>query len=263
MRLRSVFLEPNERSHLEGSMKIPCSVWRQTMRNAHQRFGILEFTKRMKDTTTHIQLRLDRFIGEIEGERKSRAHLISVVGGDADVGAIGAAINEQSYFTVQGPGLTPVTVTLGEGAQCFRGTINVAGRRPIRHLVAISAELAQTRPGADPEGKRTVLCNNAPVFVLYRIGQRFGLPVMQEWAGWFTEELSRRAAISPLPGLGCSPVLVSGTKKQFLKWIGNALRQKRIRFPENNGPVHWRSVHSFFRVGEAVPEEEYSMEEIQ
>jgi len=231
------------------------------MRNAHQRFGILEFTKRMKDTTTHIQLRLDRFIGELEGERKSRAHLISVVGGDADVGAIAAAINEQSCFTVQGPGLTPVTVTLGEGTQCFRGTINVAGRKPIRHLVAISAELAQTRPGADPKGKRTVLCDDAPVFVLYRVGQRFGLPVIQEWAGWFKEELSRRTAISPLPGLGCSPVLISGTKKQFLKWIGSALRQKRIRFPGNNGPVHWRLVQNFFRLADAELEEQHLAEE--
>jgi hypothetical protein len=30
-----------------------------------------------------------------------------------------------------------VTVTLGEDAQCFRGTITIAGRKPIRHLVAI------------------------------------------------------------------------------------------------------------------------------
>jgi hypothetical protein len=34
------------------------------MKNAHQRFGALQFTKRMKDTTTDIRLRLDRFIGE-------------------------------------------------------------------------------------------------------------------------------------------------------------------------------------------------------
>ena len=232
------------------------------MNNAHERFGSLEYTKRMKDTTTHIRLRLDRFIGEIEGERNSRAHLISVLGGDSDIGAIGAAIHEQSLFTVRGPGIESVFATLGEGAQCFRSTISIAGRKPIRHLVAISAEMAQTRPGADPEGKRTVLCDDNPVFVLYRIAQRFGLPVVPEWASWFGEELVRRQAIKPLVGLGCRPVLVTGTKKQFLKWFGLALGKKRIRFPEGNGPVSWTLTHSFFRVGEAEPEEERLMEEI-
>jgi hypothetical protein len=137
---------------------------------------------------------------------------------------------------------------LGEGAQCFRGTINVAGRRPIRHLVAVSAELAKTRPGMDPEGKRTILCDNDPMFMLYRIAQRFGLPVVPDWAEWFSEELRRHGAIKPLFGMGCSPVLVSGTKKLFLKWIGRALRQKRIWFPENNGPVCWNMVNTFFGV---------------
>ena len=36
------------------------------MKNAHERFGVLEYTKRMKDTTTRIRLQLDRFIGEVE-----------------------------------------------------------------------------------------------------------------------------------------------------------------------------------------------------
>jgi hypothetical protein len=200
----------------------------------------------MKDTTTHIRLRLDRFIGEIEGERSARAHLISVLGGDSDIGAIAAAIHEHSLFTVSGPGIAPVTATLGEGAQCFRGTISIAGRKPIRHLVAMSAEMAQTRPGADPEGKRTVLCDDNPAFVLYRVGQRFGLPVVSEWASWFEEELNRSGAIKPLVGLGCSPVLVSGTKKRFLKWIGRALRQGRIPIPDCNGPVHWSLACNFF-----------------
>jgi len=220
------------------------------MKNAHERFGTLEYTKRMKDTTTHIRLRLDRFIGEIEGERNARAHLISVLGGDSDIGAIGAAVHEQSVFTVRGPGFDPVTATLGEGAQCFRGTISIAGRKPIRHLVAISAEMAQTRPGADPGGKRTVLCDDDPVFVLYRVAQRFGLPVVPEWASWFGEELGRRQAIRPLVGLGCSPVLVNGAKKMFLKWIGRALRQRRIQFPESNGSVRWRLARNLFRLNE-------------
>jgi hypothetical protein len=49
------------------------------MKNAHERFGVLEYTKRMKDTTTRIRLRLDRFIGEVDDARNGKAHLISVL----------------------------------------------------------------------------------------------------------------------------------------------------------------------------------------
>jgi len=206
------------------------------MKNAHERFAVLEYTKRLKDTTTRIRLRLDRFIGEVEDGGNGKAHLISVLGGDSDVGAIWAAVIEQNHFTVEGPGIEAFTASLGEDAQCFRGTITIAECKPIRHLVAVSAELAKTRPGADP-------------FVLYRIAQRLGLPVVPEWVTWFNEELNRRGAIKPLIGLGCSPVLVSGTKKLFLKWIRNALRQKRIEVPDRNGPVRWNLANSFFRVG--------------
>jgi hypothetical protein len=210
---------------------------------------MLEFTKRLKDTTTHIRLGLDRLVGEAEKDR-SKIHLLSVIGGDADVGAIWAAINDESHFTLRGPGIEPMTGSLGADAQCFRGTLTLAGRRPIRHLVAISAEVARTRPGADREGNRTVLCNDDPTFVLYRMAQRFGLPVVPEWADWFNAELRRRGAIRPLIGLGCTPVLVTGTKKIFLKWIGRALRRKQIRFPEENGPICWTQTQSFFRVSE-------------
>ena len=64
------------------------------------------------------------------------------------------------------------------------------------------------------------------------------------------EELHRRGAIKPLIGLGCSPVLVSGTKKLFLKWIRIALRKKRIEVPDRNGPVRWNLARSFFRINQ-------------
>jgi len=226
------------------------------MKNAHERFGVLEYTKRMKDTTTRIRVRLDRFIGDVEDGGNGKAHLISVLGGDSDVGAIWAAVVEQNCFTVEAPSIDPLTASLGEGSQCFRGAINIAGRKPIRHLVAVSAELAKTRPGTDPEGKRTILCDNDPTFVLYRIAQRYGLPVVPEWADWFKDELTRRGMIQPIIGLGCSPVLVRGSKKVFLKWIGRALRQKQIAFPESNGPVCWNLDKSFFQGGGIELEDE-------
>jgi hypothetical protein len=225
------------------------------MKNAHERFGVLEYTKRTKDTTTRVRLRMDHFIGEIERQGNGRAHLLSVLGSDSDVGAVWAGVNEHGLFTVEGTWSDSITVTLGEDAQCFRGTIAITGRKPIRHLVAVSADVAKPRAGADPEGKRTVLCDDDPTFIFYRIAQRFGLPVVPEWAGWFKEELRRHEALQPLVGLGCSPVLVTGTKKLFLKWIGRALRQNRIRFPESNGAVRWSVAHEFFGSGPTATEQ--------
>ncbi len=72
-----------------------------------------------------------------------------------------------------------------------------------------------------------------------RLAQRFGLPVVPEWADWFMQELKRRNAISPLLGFGCAPVVVVGTKRIFLNWIGRGIRRGDIRFPERNGPISW------------------------
>jgi hypothetical protein len=51
-------------------------------------------------------------------------------------------------------------------------------------------------------------------------------------------------------------VLVSGTKKLFLKWSRLALRQKRIEVPDCNGPVHWNLANSFFRIDQNDQEED-------
>jgi len=72
---------------------------------------------------------------------------------------------------------------------------------------------------------------------------------------WFKEELSRRGMIQSIVGLGCSPVLVKGSKKVFLKWIGRALRQKSITLPESSGPVRWSLASVFFGVDTSDREE--------
>jgi hypothetical protein len=58
------------------------------------------------------------------------------------------------------------------------------------------------------------------------------LPVLPDWSSWFSEELVRKRAIQPLIGFGCQPVVVTGTKKRFLGWIGGALKRRRIQIPE-------------------------------
>src|SRR5216683_6890672 len=207
------------------------------MQNAHERFGSLEFIKRTKETTTRVRVYIDRAVLETPKDERgqARAHLLSMIGGDSEIGALWAAVTEGVLFQIQLPDQPSTAASLGPEAQCFRGSVMVPGRkRPVRHLVAVSAELAKTKPGADREGARTILCDGDPVFVLYRVASRYGLPVAPEWAPWFMRELNQRKLIAPLLGLGCSPVLVKGNKQTFLKWIGRALRERLIRIPAEN-----------------------------
>jgi hypothetical protein len=96
-------------------------------------------------TTTNIKLRLDRFIGELlpDPPRQARAHLISVIGGDTQIAAIGAAISLGDRFMVEGPGVTPTRICLERNAQVYKGAIQVTGRnKPLRHLIGLSEEFA-------------------------------------------------------------------------------------------------------------------------
>jgi len=226
------------------------------MQNAHERFGTLEFIKRTKDTTTRVRVYIDRVVLETAKDERGQAaaHLVSMIGGDAEIGAVWAAVTEGALFHIQLPGGTPIAASLGLEAQCFRGSVAVPGRkRPARHLVAVSAELAKTKPGADREGARTILCGDDPMFMLYRVASRYGLPVVPEWAPWFMRALNQRKAITPLLGLGCSPVLIIGNKQTFLKWIGRAIRERLIRIPEENGSISWKLPGTFLEQSNLGP----------
>ena len=217
------------------------------MKNAHLRFGNLQFTKVLRDTTIDITVRMDRMVAEHDSEsRSAKFHLLSVIGNDQEIAAIAAAISEEARFYASGPELNRLMVTLGKEPTVFRGSISVPGRkRPIRHLVAISEELSKTRAGGNPTARRTILCRSDQAFMLYRIGARFGLPVLAEWSEWLGGELEHRRSIAPLIGIGCSPVVVKGTKKRFLAWIGHALKRGTIRIPEDGQTRLWQTPISF------------------
>jgi len=229
------------------------------MQNAHERFGSLEFIKRTKETTTRVRVYIDRAVLETPKDERgqARAHLLSMIGGDSEIGALWAAVTEGALFQIQLPDQPSTAASLGPEAQCFRGSVMVPGRkRPVRHLVAVSAELAKTKPGADREGARTVLCDDDPVFVLYRVASRYGLPVASEWAQWFMRELNQRKLIAPLLGLGCSPVLVKGNKQTFLKWLGRALRGRLIQIPAASGSINWKLPSTFLEQSNLQPTSE-------
>jgi Siphovirus Gp157 len=107
------------------------------MQNAHLRLGRLEYRRNSGKTDTNISVHVDRYVGEGDD-----AHLISLFGGDAEVGAITAAIYEKHTFTVTFLDGSQKVVGFGRDATCYRGSINLPGRKQaLRHLIAVSTSL--------------------------------------------------------------------------------------------------------------------------
>lgn len=208
------------------------------MKNAHLRFGHLIYTKVLKKTTTRFKLPLDRFIGESKSNSQVKAHLISVIGGDTQIAALNAAVANRDSFTVEAPDQTSFHVTLGANAESYRGSLQVEEhKRPLRHLVAISEELAQIGSGKNTE--RTILFDDSPQFVWASLAQVHGLPGTAEWSDWITAELKRLKTVQQLVGIGCNPVLVKGPKGLFMNCISSGLRDGKLQFPDSNGPIGW------------------------
>lgn len=214
------------------------------MKNAHLRFGWLTYIKSTEKTTTSIKLHLDRFIGELlpDPPRQAKAHFISLVGGDTQVSAISAAISMTDRFMVEGPGVQPVRVCLERNAQCFKGSIQLAGRKkPLRHLVGVSEELASGSISAS--SGRTLLAGSDNRFIWASIAHIHGIPGIPGWADWFADELNTHRAITRALGIGCDPVIVKGEKEQFLDWLSWGVESGAIRFPSDTGSIRWRSVN--------------------
>jgi len=95
------------------------------MKNAHERFGKLIYVRRTEKTATNIRLHLDAFIGEERG----KAHLVSVIGGDVEIGAIAAAFANGDRFTVIDPTGGESMVGLGEKPLLFRASIVLRERK--------------------------------------------------------------------------------------------------------------------------------------
>lgn len=221
------------------------------MQNAHLRLGRLEYIKPAvspKSTSTHVTVPLDRLIVEPAGDEKRapRCHLLSVFSGEQEIGAIQAAIADQANFRVAGPDLSHTVVSLGERAHTFRGSIQAPGRRqPIRHLVSISQELFETQAGANAHAERTVVYSIDPEFLVYRLGVRFGIPLLPSWSGWIAAELRRQDRVQPLAGIGCAPALVRGSKQELLDLVSAALKRGVLAIPDQPSP-EWKVPQSFY-----------------
>lgn len=210
------------------------------MKNAHLRLGWLTYVKSTEKTTTSIRLRLDRFIGEVlpDPPRQAKAHLLSVIGGDTQISAISAAISMSDRFMLEGPEVQPIRVCLERNALCFKGSMQLAGRKkPLRHLIGISEEFASANTSAS-SGK-TLLAGSRKEFVWASIAHIYGIPGAPEWGDWLSEQLKTHHAMSHILGIGCDPVMVKGTKEQFLDWLSWGVESEAIRLPAKLGSIQW------------------------
>ena len=164
------------------------------MKNAHERFGRLVYQRRSEKTSTNIRVHLDAFVGEVE----RKAHLVSIIGGDVEIGALVAAFANGDLFTVVDPQGNETIASLGEKPLCFRGSISTSGRkRPLRHLVACSQELADTTA----DGK-LLLVSDEEAFVWSSLVRHYGLPATPEWGQWIIGQLTRQKRVLNLPVFG-------------------------------------------------------------
>jgi hypothetical protein len=202
------------------------------MQNAHLRTGKLTFARQSRDTITNVTVWLNCLVAEPPASSAMAAlHLVSIFGGDQDTGAVVAAAHEALGFRVS-LGAREFLGTLGEKPVIYRTSLQIPERkRPVRHSVLLSKTFFETTLGANTEARRTVLYDDSSDFVLHRLAARFGLPVLPEWADWFSAELRRRGMIENLIGLNCCPVAVKATKLRLLRILSQGLRRKAISIP--------------------------------
>jgi hypothetical protein len=204
------------------------------MENAHLRIGKLKFVRQTRDTITEVSLHMDRLVAEKPAEPRSsvQIHLVSVFGGDQEVGAIAAAIADEQRFQISLPSGAELFGFLGEKPVMYRASLQIPGRkRPVRHLAAVSQTLFGTTLGAGGQARRTILYDGSPEFALHRLAVRFGLPALPEWAEWFRADLDRRGLVEELLGFNCSPVAIKGTKLRMLRILSTGIKRKLIAVP--------------------------------
>jgi hypothetical protein len=206
--------------------------------------GKLTFVRQTRDTITNVSVRLDRLVAEPLPDSRTATdlHLVSVFGGDQEIGATLSAAHEGLRFQAGIAGQEFIG-TLGEKPVVYRASLQIPGRkRPVRHVVILSKDFFETTFGAKSEARRTVLFDRSAEFVLHRLAVRFGLPVLPEWSEWFSHELDHRRLVEELVGLNCNPIAVKGTKLRMLRILSQGLRRKAIeippRVPAFAGPSH-------------------------
>jgi hypothetical protein len=200
------------------------------MENAHLRTGMLEYDRQTEKLASRVRVRVSHYIGAEE-----QAHLVSVFGNDSDVGAITAAVHEQSRFRLTFLDGRTREISFGEGALCHRGSLKIPGRKhAVRHMIALSEELRGMTSLA-----KTFFLRADPHEIWTALVHRLGLPAVPEWAEDMVRILEDQNRITSLDGIGCAPILVSASAEEILDWMESGVATGTLRFPEKNGPIQW------------------------
>ena len=219
------------------------------MQNAHLRLGRLQYTRNTEKTNTQISVHVDHYIGDGE-----QAHLLSLFGGDAEVGAIRAAIYEKHTFTLTFPDGAIRTIGFGPDAACYNGSLSLAGRkRTLRHLIAVSAQLHAN--GTAGQTFIPHLAAETKELTWATVVSMLGLPADPRWGNVVLGEMRKEKRIRLLDGIGCKPAVINGTREELMARIGQARAAGLLPFPQKNGPVVWRN----YALGDVLPRVDLSM----
>jgi hypothetical protein len=203
------------------------------MQNAHRRLGRLEYLRSSEKTRTQIFLHVDHYVGDGE-----QAHLLSLFGGDAEVGAVRAAIYEKHVFTLTFPDGRSQKIGFGPDAECYYGSLSRPGtKRFLRHLIAVSAALH-----ANGIAGQTFLMHldaETKDLAWATVVSLLGLPADPRWGEVILSEAKKEKRMHRIDGIGCCPAVILGTREDFMSRIGQARSLDRLPFPEKNGPIMW------------------------
>lgn len=191
---------------------------------------MLEYDRQTEKLASRVRVRVSHYI-----RAEEQAHLVSIFGNDSDIGAITAAVHEQAHFGLTFPDGRTREISLGEGAVCHRGSLNIPGRKhSVRHMIALSEELRGMTFLA-----KAFFLRDDPHEVWTALVHRLGLPAVPDWAEKMVEILKDQNRITPLEGIGCAPILVSASAEEILGWMEAGVAHGTLRFPEVNAPIHW------------------------
>ena len=209
------------------------------MQNAHLRLGRLEYARQSAKVQTTIRVHVNHYMGE-----DTQAHLLSVFGGDAEVGAISAAVAERHTFSLKFPDGRTQYIGLGQNVSCYRGSLSVPGKKqPLRHLIAVSEALH-----ANGTAGKTYILNYQRPLAWATLVSLLGVPADPRWGEWALRGLEADHKVIELRGMGCQPVMIQATRDELMTRIAQGVEEHIVPFPEANGPVLWPQ----YTIGDAL-----------
>jgi hypothetical protein len=161
--------------------------------------------------------------------------MLSIFGNDSEMAAVSGAISTNSRLTAKLPDGQRLELFMGEKPTTYRGHLSIPGRlRPVRHILCFSEALMQN----GTNGSVTVL-HNDDTLIWATVISFLGLPALPDWAAPGVQMLRNAEKIREITGFNCSPVTVTITREELLKWIGLQVAENMLFLPEAAGPVIW------------------------